>query len=263
MNSVTRNGASYYQFENLAQFAGIDHGIFTRNAGHSQAPFASLNVSYGIGDEDKAVARNRELISGIMGTGKMTYIRQVHGREVAVLGCDPKVKNNPAAPRPLIADAVVTDRSENYLVIQVADCQSVLLYEPARRVVANVHSGWRGSVQDIIGCTVDAMKQHFGCSPDDILAGIGPSLGPCCAEFINYETEIPKEFWGYKDPDDHFDFWALSFDQLMKAGLRKRNIESSQMCTRCRTEEFFSFRAEKTTGRFAVVIGLKGIGDNS
>jgi len=257
MNSVTRNGASYYQFEHLAQFPGIDHGIFTRNTGHSQSPFASLNVSYGIGDEDKAVARNRELISGIMGTGKMTYIRQVHGRQIAVLDRDQKAKSNPADPRPLIADGVVTDRSENYLVIQVADCQSVLMYEPARRVVANVHSGWRGSIQNIIGCTVDAMKQHFGCSPDDILAGIGPSLGPCCAEFINYETEIPKEFWGYKDPDDHFDFWALSFDQLMKAGLRERNIESSQICTRCRTEEFFSFRAEKTTGRFAAVIGLK------
>jgi YfiH family protein len=259
MKSATRNGTSYYQFENLAQFSGVDHGIFTRNAGHSQAPFASLNVSYGIGDEDKAVARNRELISGVMGTGEMTYIRQVHGREVAVLGCDQKAENSPVAPQALIADAVVTDRSENYLVIQVADCQSVLMYEPVRRVVANVHSGWRGSIQNIIGCTVDAMKQYFGCSPDDILAGIGPSLGPCCAQFINYETEIPKEFWDYKDPDDHFDFWAISTDQLMKAGVRERNIESSQMCTRCRTEEFFSFRAEKTTGRFASVIGLKGM----
>ena len=259
MKSATRNGTSYYQFENLAQFSGVDHGIFTRNAGHSQAPFASLNVSYGIGDEDKAVARNRELISGVMGTGEMTYIRQVHGREVAVLGCDQKAENSPVAPQALTADAVVTDRSENYLVIQVADCQSVLMYEPVRRVVANVHSGWRGSIQNIIGCTVDAMKQYFGCSPDDILAGIGPSLGPCCAQFINYETEIPKEFWDYKDPDDHFDFWAISTDQLMKAGVRERNIESSQMCTRCRTEEFFSFRAEKTTGRFASVIGLKGM----
>jgi hypothetical protein len=101
------------------------------------------------------------------------------------------------------------------------------------------------------------MKQHFGCSPNDILAGIGPSLGPCCAEFINYETEIPKEFWGYKDSDDIFDFWAISFDQLMKAGVPERNIESSQMCTRCRTETFYSYRAEKTTGRFASVIGLK------
>ena len=97
MISATRNGTSYYQFENLAQFPGIDHGIFTRNTGHSQPPFASLNVGYGIGDEDKAVARNRELISAIMDTGEMTYIHQVHGREIAVLGRDQKTKNFPVA----------------------------------------------------------------------------------------------------------------------------------------------------------------------
>ena len=259
MISATCNGASYFQFENLAQFAGIDHGIFSRNAGHSQPPFASLNVSYGIGDEDKAVARNRELISGIMGADEMTYIHQVHGCEIAVLGRNQKAENNSVAGGPLTADAAVTDQCQNYLVVQVADCQSVLMYEPTRQVVANVHSGWRGSIRNIIGRTVGAMQQHFGCRPDEILAGIGPSLGPCCAEFINYETEIPKEFWDYKDSDHHFDFWAISCDQLMKAGVPERNIESSQMCTRCRTASFYSYRAEKTTGRCAAVIGLKGI----
>jgi hypothetical protein len=257
MISTTLNGASFYQFENLASAGGINHGVFTRNAGHSQPPYASLNVSYGIGDEEKAVAGNRSLISGIMGAGEMIFIDQVHGCDIAVLGRDQKGNNNPKATRPIIADAVVTDRPENYLVIQVADCQSVMMYEPARQVVANVHSGWRGNIGNIIGRTVEAMRQQFGCHPDGILAGIGPSLGPCCAEFINYKTEIPKEFWRYKDPGDHFDFWAISSDQLLNAGVLAKNIASSQICTRCRTDEFFSYRAEKTTGRFAAVIGLK------
>ena len=257
MISATRNGTAYYQFENLAQLPGIGHKIFTRNAGHSQPPFASLNVSYGIGDNEKAVAGNRELISGIMGTGEMTYLHQVHGRQIALLGRDRKTKSNPTAARPLTVDAVVTDRSQNYLVVQVADCQPVLMVDPIRRVVANVHSGWRGSIENIIGRTVGAMQQHFGCRPEAILAGIGPSLGPCCAEFINWQTEIPRQFWGYKDAGDHFDFWAISSGQLMTAGVSERNIESSRMCTRCRTQDFFSYRAEKTTGRFAAVIGLK------
>jgi len=257
MISATRNGTAYYQFENLGQIPGVEHKIFTRNAGHSQPPFASLNVSYGIGDDQKAVAGNRALISGIMGTGEMTYLHQVHGREIALLSRDRKAENHPAAARPLIGDAVVTDRSRTYLVVQVADCQPVLMVDPIRRVVANVHSGWRGSIQNIIGRTVEAMQRHFGCRPEAILAGIGPSLGPCCAEFINWQTEIPKAFWGYKDAGDHFDFWAISSDQLLKAGVPQRNIESSRMCTRCRTEDFFSYRAEKITGRFAAVIGLK------
>ena len=257
MITTTRNGASFYQFENLADCCGIDHGVFTRNSGHSRHPFSSLNISYGIGDEEKSVVRNREIISGIMGEGELIYIQQVHGSEIAVLGRDQKMRNNHSAGRPLIADAMVTDEPEKYLVIQVADCQSVLMYEPTRQVVANVHCGWRGSIQNIIGRSVDVMIQNFDCRPGDIRVGIGPSLGPCCAEFINYKAEIPKEFWGYRDSNNHFDFWAISTDQLMKAGVLEKNIESGQLCTHCHTEEFFSYRAEKTTGRFAAVIGLR------
>jgi YfiH family protein len=192
-----------------------------------------------------------------MGADEMTYLKQVHGCDIAVLRRHPQPNHNPANPAPLTADAAVTDRLGNYLLVQVADCQSVLMYEPGRQVVANVHSGWRGSIGNIIDRTVEAMQQNFGCRPDRILAGIGPSLGPCCAEFINYRTEIPKRYWLYKDSDDHFDFWTLSVDQLINAGVPEENIETSQMCTRCRTDEFFSYRAEKTTGRFAAVIGLK------
>lgn len=259
MISATCNGATYYQFDNLARFSTIDHGIFTRNTGHSRPPFASLNISYGIGDEEKTVDRNRDIIAGIMGAAEMTYLNQVHGCDIAVLDRHWQPIYNPANPEPITADAAMTDRPGNYLSIQVADCQSVLMYEPARQVVANVHSGWRGSIGNIIGRAVEAMEQNFACRPDLIRAGIGPSLGPCCAEFIHYRTEIPKAFWHYKDSDDHFDFWALSIDQLLNAGVLKENIEASHMCTRCRTDEFFSYRAERTTGRFAAVIGLKGM----
>jgi copper oxidase (laccase) domain-containing protein len=131
------------------------------------------------------------------------------------------------------------------------------LYEPVRRVVANVHCGWRGSIQNIIGRTVETMARQFGCSPGSIVAGIGPSLGPCCAEFINYKAEIPQAFWKYKDSDHHLDFWSVSRDQLTKAGVASENIETSRICTRCRADEFFSYRTAKITGRFAAVIGLR------
>jgi YfiH family protein len=257
MNSVNCNGVSYYQFKNLARLGDIGHGIFTRNSGCSKPPFASLNVSHGIGDEINAVEKNRESIANVMGADAMTYIDQVHGSEIAILGRDPSFGKNPARMQPITADAVVTDLPGNYLVIQVADCQSVLMCEPGRRVVANVHSGWRGSIANIIGRTVDVMVRQFGCKPGRIQAAIGPSLGPCCAEFVNYKTEISGEFWRYRDANNHFDFWAISADQLNAAGVPEEHIESSRICTRCRTDEFFSYRAEKITGRFAAVIGMK------
>jgi len=151
----------------------------------------------------------------------------------------------------------VTDISKKNIVVKVADCQSVLLDDPDRQVVANVHSGWRGSIKNIIGRTIKVMKKQFACNPDNIVAGIGPSLGPCCAEFVNYKSEIPRALWGYKDGSNHFDFWSLSRDQLCDAGVLSENIDLSEMCTKCNIERFFSFRREGTTGRFAVAIGLK------
>jgi hypothetical protein len=257
MMLTTQNGVSFYQFKNLAACSGIEHRIFTRNSGFSQPPFASLNVGFGIGDTQKNVSKNRGIISRFMGAGRLVFVRQIHGCEIAVLSRDSEQRGIPSAGRAVTGDAMVTDIFERNLVIQVADCQAVLLYEPARRVIANIHCGWRGNVQNIIGRTVGVMEQHFGCRPGRIQAGIGPSLGPCCAEFINYRSEIPMEFWRYKGLNEHFDFWSLSRDQLKRAGVAEINIESSGICTRCHTDEFFSYRAQRTTGRFAAVIGLR------
>ena len=254
---TTQNGVSFFQFKNLAACSGINHRIFTRNSGYSQPPFASLNVGFGIGDSQKNVYENRGIISRFMGAGRLVFTRQVHGCEIAVLSRDSEKEGITSAGRVVTADAMVTDIFGRNLVIQVADCQPVLLYEPARRVIANIHCGWRGSVQNIIGRTVGVMEQHFGCLPGRIRAGIGPSLGPCCAEFSNYITEIPMEFWRYKGLNEHFDFWSLSRDQLKRAGVAEINIESSGICTRCHTDDFFSYRAQRATGRFAAVIGLR------
>jgi len=253
----TQNGTSFFQFDHLAAYAEINHGIFTRSSGCSNPPFHRLNVGQGIGDNRSHVEKNRRIVAECMQAEELVFLDQVHGSRVLTLSRHHGGLPGCGAAQALIADAVVTDMPEKFLVIQVADCQSVLLYEPDRQVVANVHSGWRGSILNIIGRTVDAMQDHFGCRPDRVRAGIGPSLGPCCAEFVNYKSEIPANFWPYKDSNNHFDFWSISRDQLMQAGVAEKNIESSQICTRCRTDDFFSYRAAKTTGRFAAVIGLK------
>ena len=255
---TTNHGTSSYLFENLAACAGIRHGIFTRNGGCSPPPFNSLNVSHGIGDDESRVEANRQIVGRCFRGADLVYSRQVHGRQVInLVDYSDHQRGSMHLAEPIVGDAMVTDQPQKALVIQVADCQSVLLYEPARRVVANVHCGWRGSIQNIIGCTVETMAQQFNCNPGRIIAGIGPSLGPCCAEFINYKAEIPQAFWNYKDSNHHFNFWSISCDQLTKAGVAPENIETSRICTRCRTDEFFSYRNAKITGRFAAAIGLK------
>lgn len=252
-----RNGVSFFQFPNLAGFSDIRHGIFTRSSGYSKKPYKSLNVSFGIGDDENNVKQNRRVISQCINEKCLVFADQVHGTKVLVFAKDNKAGMEVSSDVPPVGDAMVTDIRKKILVVQVADCQAVLMYDPIRHVVANVHSGWRGSINNIIGHTIRVMEKKFGCSPCDIIADIGPSLGPCCAEFINYKTEIPKEFWKYKDGSDHFDFWSISFDQLCDAGVLTENIYLSKMCTRCNTDLFFSFRGEGTTGRFSAFIGLK------
>jgi polyphenol oxidase len=252
----SKNGVSFYQFQLLSGLNGLSHGIFTRNRGSSKAPFDSLNVGLSVGDERSRVIKNRALIRDAANIDRLFFLHQIHDRHVFILKADYGACIDIDIKPPQKADAVITDCKQVGLVIQVADCQSVMLYDFKNQVIANVHSGWRGSVKNIIGHTILKMAEIFGCNPSDILAGIGPSLGPCCAEFVNYRKEIPEKYWQYKTDTNHFDFWAISREQLEGAGVRSDNICASDICTRCNTGQFFSYRGEGVTGRFATVIML-------
>jgi YfiH family protein len=251
-----RNGASFYRFESFQRFPEIWHGIFTRRFGCSTGAFESLNVGFGLGDKTSHVKENRRVIARAIGSNGLVYAHQVHGDQVLILNTEKFVSDEDCKQVLGTGDALVTDAPGKFLTVQVADCQSILLYDALRRVVANIHSGWRSSIRNIAGRTVRVMQKQFNCRPADIIAGIGPSLGPCCAEFVHYRKEIPEIFWQYKTVNDHFDFWAISCDQLADAGVARKNIEVSNICTRCNTTVFFSHRGEGRTGRFASVIGL-------
>jgi polyphenol oxidase len=253
MEIERRNGIDFYCFKNLSSFPQICHGITTRQGGGSRPPFDSLNMAQHVGDIPDQVAANRQRVWSGFNSAKPVFLNQVHSSTVAVWDGEAL---NVKGELPGEADAVVTDRCEWLLTILVADCQPVMLYDPVRSVIGNVHSGWRGSIADIIGRTVAVMKAHFGSNPADIHAGIGPSLGPCCAEFVNFRKEIPESLWSYRVSDNHFDFWAMSRDQLLRAGLLPEHVETGNICTCCRRDLFFSYRGAHQTGRIAAVIGM-------
>ncbi|WP_299978840.1 peptidoglycan editing factor PgeF [Desulfobacula sp.] len=219
-----------YEFEHFKKHASIVHGIFTRTGG-----IRKMNMN------------------------PFVFLNQVHGSDIKVLKKDDNdlPENFQPGKETYTADSIVTDMKEVFLVIWIADCQAVMLYDPEKKVIANVHSGWRGSVKNIIGKCVDKMILEFGCQPGNIMAGISPSLGPCCSEFINYKDEIPETLWKYKiKGKDYFNFWEMSEAQLMDKGVKKEHIENMEICTKCNTDVFYSFREEKTTGRFACVISM-------
>jgi hypothetical protein len=249
-----------YEFNIFKKEKNLVHGVFARSGGTSTGSFDSLNIGMNSGDEYSAIAENRKLIIRKMGMKPLIFLNQEHGQEIKILN---KADNDLSAifePGREIytADAIITDMTGVFLVIQVADCQAVMLYDAKKKVVANIHSGWRGSVKNIIGKCLDRMVEEFRCDPGSIMAGISPSLGPCCAEFVNYKDEIPENLWKYRLKEtDYFDFWQMSMDQLLEKGLKKNHIENMHICTKCNTGRFYSYRGEKNTGRFACVISMR------
>jgi YfiH family protein len=227
------------------------HGTFTRRGGVSPDPFDSFNVAFGLADDERNVHENRDRLKKNLGIKVLVSGRQVHGDKIAIITEKPTVD--------LLVDdcdGLITDVAGVGLMIQHADCQAILLDDPVNRAVGIVHAGWRGSVANIAGKTVEAMRRSYGTDAADLKAAISPSLGPCCAEFINYKQELPAAFFKYQVRPNHFDFWAISGDQLCRAGIQSENIAVASLCTVC-SPDYFSYRREKITGRCASVIGIR------
>ncbi len=255
------NGLVYYRFANLAAYDEVFHAVFTRLGGVSGAPCESLNVGHLVGDDYELVEANHDLIYQALGISRrdVATAHQVHGNRVALVGPEDRGRVIPAT------DALITDTPGVALMLRFADCLPVLLYDPIRRAIGLAHAGWKGAIGGIAAKTASAMVEAYGSRPADIVAGLGPCIGPCCYQVGTEVIELVKASFGHwqellrpqGDGSVHFDLRGASDRQL--AELSVREVEVSQLCTACRTDEFFSHRAEKgRTGRFAVILGMRG-----
>ncbi len=172
--------------------------------------------------------------------------KQVHGTKILKL---------PAMP-PLVGDALTTNEKNLPIAIKHADCQAALIYDPICHAASCVHSGWRGSIQNIYGKTIAQMQKDYGSNPADLIMCIGPSLGPDHAEFIHYKTEIPEEFWPFKVKQNHFNFWEISRKQALDGGILAHHLEIAGICTYENEKEFYSYRRDKTHSRHLTIITL-------
>lgn len=275
----------------------VAHGFSTRKGGASLLNgVAALNLGFVEWDSRQAVARNRSAlvraISGVRPASKLPAkvanekslipLRQIHS-DVAHVFLKP-----PAEPPR--GDALLCSQLGLLLGIQTADCVPILLADRRHRVVAAVHAGWRGTLARVASKTLGRMRLEFGTRPEDVIAALGPAIGPCCYEvgpevaqafsaqfagatewfegpFERLATdEEPNPLpWLNMMPPGHdpppqrvrLDLRAANRWQLMHAGLNPRNIAVSNLCTGCRTDLFFSYRKEgAATGRLMSVIGI-------
>ncbi|MEK6202178.1 MAG: peptidoglycan editing factor PgeF [Desulfobulbaceae bacterium] len=228
---------------------------FDRHEGESSAPFASLNGSFSVGDQEERVRANRQQMKASLGIRRLVSARQVHGEQIH------RIEKTPERDEEVEGvDALMTDRRGVGLMIQHADCQAILLHDPVQSAIAAVHCGWRGSVIGIIEKTVRAMQSSYASRPEDLTATLSPSLGPCCAEFINHRQELPASFLSFQQRDNYFDFWQISRWQLLEAGLQPEKISLAAICTSC-SPDYFSYRravrkGDGITGRNCSIIAM-------
>jgi polyphenol oxidase len=234
------------------------YAFFNRHGGKGRAPYAAKNVSFGVGDEFDIVRKNRELVKRYIQVDHLVSARQVHGDAIYCHLGDSSTTGEIEG-----VDALITERPGIGLMVQQADCQAILLFDPCRPAVGAIHCGWRGSVAGIIGKTVAEMTKCFGSDPEYLRAAVSPSLGPCCGEFINYKKELPAEFLRFQVKDNYFDFWQITKWQLQECGINELSITIAGMCTVC-SPDFFSYRrscrkGSGPTGRNCSVIALRKI----
>jgi YfiH family protein len=262
--------------------AGAEIMVTTRNGGVSAGPYASLNLSFTVGDDPAAVFENRQRVAAALGTGlgDFVFARQVHGRQAEVVSAADRGRGTRSAEDAIgPADALVTRDPGTVLAIVVGDCVPIVLYDPVARVLAAVHAGWRGTVAGVTQAALAAMAT-LGARPADVLAGIGPAIAPDRYQVGDDVRDgivagLGDDAASVLRPDGTgrwlLDLWSANRKMLERAGVPGRQIHLAAIPTgpdqpgprpgggdTAGGGLFFSDRTARPCGRFALVARLTG-----
>ena len=278
----------------LATLDWLVHGFSTRPGGASELVSQRdgrkvreevLNLGFAEWDSRENVLENRKRFLAAHGAQEMRLValRQIHSDIVH------RVDRN-AAGEPQQGDAQFTRERGVLLTVQTADCVPILLADPKQRAVAAIHAGWRGTLRRIATKTLGRMQMEFGTDPADLIAALGPGIGRCCYEVgpevaREFQAQFPEAQEWFEAPPNFFsagedpnwlpwltmrppghpapeprarlDLLAANRAILAAAGIPPQNIVTSEFCTSCRTDLFFSYRRECSTGRQMAAIAIR------
>jgi polyphenol oxidase len=255
------NGLDFVQFESFARHP-LHQGIFGRKGGVSPAPWSSLNLGGLSGDSRENIIENRKRIfaSFDLPVESIFDVWQVHGNRVI---CTETTR--PLDKEHEKADAIFTDKPGITLFMRFADCVPLFFYDPVKVVIGIAHAGRIGTLNRIAAVCIQTMRDTYGSNPEDVLAGIGPSIGPDHYEvkedavseaeacFVDTDGILRQE----SDGTIFLNLWEANRRILAESGVR--HIEQAEICTACHTGDWFSHRAEKgKTGRFGALLALNG-----
>lgn len=262
-------GPCYFTFPALTNTGLCRHAFSTRLGGVSRGRYASLSLSFFMGDDRQAVYENYRRLCGAIGVDekKLVFGDQVHSANVRVVTEADAGKGITRERDYSAVDGLVTNVPGLPLATLYADCVPLLFLDPVKKAVGCSHAGWKGTAASIGRRTVEVMQKAYGSDPADILACIAPSIGPCC-----YEVDEPLREAFSKIPDVSpeglltpkgegkymLNLWEANRRILLAAGLKAEHITIAQVCTCCHADVFHSHRATAgNRGSLAAVIALR------
>ncbi len=238
-----QDGVLYYQFKRINDLKFIKH-LFTSKIGWEYG-----NILDKISDIFKAPRAN------------IITVKQVHGTDIMVI--DSKIQNYKNLSS-IEADGLVTNIPNIILTTYHADCVPVYFLDQAKKVIGIAHSGWRGTYANITGNMIELMEENYNSNKEDIVIGIGPSIGSCCYEVgkdlaDKFTERYPKfdNILVKKSGRVYLDLWKINYNQIREKGIPVDNIILSNICTSCKIDRFHSYRRERgTKNRMVAAIGL-------
>jgi len=254
-----KSGSIQYFTHSILDGYGVKHAYYMRHGGVSPKPWQSLNVGLGQDDpEHVSENRLRAFRSVDLDPASIFEVWQVHSKEVvctnAARGAEEDYQK---------ADGIITDNSAITLFMRFADCVPILLFDPRLKIVGILHAGWQGTLKKIAWSAINKMKMVYHSKPSDIIAAIGPSIGPDHYVVGDDVAHQIRDVFGSqtkytlhtRNGKKYFDLWKANIILLEGAGISQ--IEMSGICTACNVVDWFSHRQERgRTGRFGAFITL-------
>lgn len=239
------------------------HAFTTKLGGVSHGKIEGLNLGFRVNDDEESVRENYRLLASDLGLemGSIVLSKQTHTDNIRIVTKEDAGKGITKHSDIEETDGLVTNIRGIALVVFSADCVPILMYDWRAGVVAAVHAGWRGSVAGIAPKCAELMQSRFGSRAEDIRVAIGPSIGKCCFEFGEEAVIYFDDKYYEKEVDGRFkvDLWEYNKDLLTNVGVKSEHIDISGICTMCRSDKFYSYRAHRErTGRLGAVIMLRG-----
>ncbi len=247
----------FYRFKRLSAYASIVHQVSQKDQASPYLGSLALHTD----ENPNEILQNRQQIQEQYPQMKFVVADQTHSANIQVVERAENIGWETQETAIADCDALLSNQEGVMLTILTADCVPILLFDPIQKVVGAVHAGWNGTKKEILSKTIQKMQERFGSKPQDIIAGIAPSIGRCCYEV---GEDVAKNFFEDRNAMDRvgekymLDLPYINQQQLLKAGLKAENIELSGICTACDVEYYFSYRQEQgCSGRFMSIIGLK------